>query len=111
MAQPDAQGTWFLILFQYLVPKGLMQQELPTLAAVRRSYRENGQVIQAQNQAQLARAQQSLQASQGLNRARTTAFGAHMEDLGTTSSERGAAKASPDITNPALSTCRLGMTA
>ncbi|MEP6572395.1 MAG: hypothetical protein ABJD11_06850, partial [Gemmatimonadota bacterium] len=111
MAQPDAQGTWFLILFQYLVPKGLMQQELPTLAAMRRSYRENGQVIQSQNQAQLARAHQSFQNSQDLNRARNQAFDAHMADLDRQSADRGAANDGQDKRNQAFSNYLLDRTA
>ncbi len=79
MGQPDRQGTWFLVLFQFLIPKPLLEQERATLVAIRRSYRENGAVIQSQNQEGLRRARISFEASQAANQANQAAFQSRMD--------------------------------
>ncbi|MEO8139335.1 MAG: hypothetical protein ABI742_06805 [Gemmatimonadota bacterium] len=89
MGQPNAQGTWFLVLFQFLIPKPLLEQERATLAAIRRSYRENGAVIQSQNQEGLRRARMSFEASQAANRANQAAFESRQESQRTADESQG----------------------
>jgi hypothetical protein len=49
----DNSGNWGLAVSQASVPKALFEQETPTLVAIAKSYRTNGQVIQGEVQQQI----------------------------------------------------------
>jgi len=104
MGQPDAQGNWQLCIFQFTVPKGMLDQERATLSAIRMSYRYDARVIQGQTQEALARQRAWFDAEQAAHKANTDAFDARIR-------QHDAAAESQDKRNQAFSNYLLDQTA
>lgn len=111
MGQPDQRGNWGLIVFSFIVPKGEMPKYQATMKAIRYSFRQNGQAMQGQDQAALARQKAAFDASQRLNQARNQAFDAHMQALDQASADRAAAGDEQGKRNQAFSNYLLDRTA
>jgi len=111
MGQPDQLGNWGLVVFSFIVPKGEMPRYQATMNAIRYSFRQNGQAMQGQDQAALARQKAAFDASQALNQARNQAFDAHMKSLDQASADRAAAGDAQGKRNQAFDNYLLDRTA
>ncbi len=111
MGKPDQQGNWGLVVFAFIVPRGEMPKYQATMKAIRYSFRQNGQAMQGQDQAALARQKAAFDASQQLNQARNQAFDAHMKSLDQASADRAAAGDSQGKRNQAFDNYLLDRTA